>query len=324
MRAKEFIVENDNTKMTLWHGGNLTDNLALISQKKGRFEYGSGLYATTHWGTANKYSKGSRKLYKIILQKGNDANSHSIDSDAAMSFVDQYVVKAKRNEVKERIQKRSKNNQINAETFNNIILNNDAIRPTNTKDLSEFLVSQGIDYLLVPNAFGWGEMMVVIFNMRKIVEIKRVQPKEKIDTYDLPTEFSENKRRFDEQTELPPEYSGPMRQTYIIPGLSAADPYNNYRFGVAMARARSEAKTDDVNPYMPEWTAETAFGEHGVISGMNGGIKQVIDKALIMTNTPGGKKLVVTPDSDEPKLVNNKSPMVGFKGYKTKRDKKNL
>ena len=122
-----------------------------------------------------------------------------------------------------------------------------------------------------------------------------------------------------EQTELPLEYSDPMRWTYIIPGLSAADPYNNYRFGVAMARARSNAKTDDVNPYMPEWSAETAFGEHGVVSGMNSGIKQVIDKALAMTRTPGGKKLVSTPDSDEPDLVNNKSPVNGFKGYQTKR-----
>jgi hypothetical protein len=241
-----------------------------------------------------------------------------------MSFVDQYVVKAKRNEVKERIQKRSKNNQINAETFNNIILNEDAIRPTNTKDLSEFLVSQGIDYLLVPNAFGWGEMMVVIFNMRKIVEIKRVQPKEKIDTYDLPTEFSENKRRFDEKTDLEPEVAGPMRQTYDLPGISTSNPYAAYRFGVAIARARSDASTNDINPYMPEWSATTALGSHGVMVGMNSGIGQVIDKALQMTDTPGGKKLVVPPDSEEPKLVNNKSPMVGFKGYKTKRDKKNL
>lgn len=118
-----------------------------------------------------------------------------------------------------------------------------------------------------------------------------------------------------EQRELPPEQADPMRYTYIIPGLSAADPYNNYRFGVAMARARSDAGHDGINADFPEWTPETAFGEHGVVVGMNGGIEQVIDKALAMTKTPGGKELVSTADSTEPAFVDNKSPVNAFKGY---------
>jgi hypothetical protein len=118
-----------------------------------------------------------------------------------------------------------------------------------------------------------------------------------------------------EQHDLAPEQAAPMRQTYVIPGLSASDPYNNYRFGVAMARARSDYRKDDVNPYMPDWSTETAFGEHGVVVGMNGGIAQIIDKALQMTNTPGGKELVSTADSKEPKLVDTQSPVKGFKGY---------
>ena len=118
-----------------------------------------------------------------------------------------------------------------------------------------------------------------------------------------------------EQRELPDEYADPMRQTYVIPGLSAADPYRNYRFGVAIARARSDYRQDDVNPFRPEWTAETAFGEHGVVVGMNSGIQQIIDAALKMTKTPGGKKIVSTPDSDEPKFVDTTSPVKAFKGY---------
>lgn len=118
-----------------------------------------------------------------------------------------------------------------------------------------------------------------------------------------------------EQASLPPETADPMRYTYVIPGLNAADPYNNYRFGVAIARARSDQGTDSVNPYRPEWSAETPFGEHGVVVGMNGGIAPVIDQALKMTNTPGGKRLVSTPKSDEPKFVTTKSPLNGFKGF---------
>lgn len=118
-----------------------------------------------------------------------------------------------------------------------------------------------------------------------------------------------------EQRELPPETKEPLRYTYTLPGLSSSDPYKTYRMGVALARARSNAAKDDINPFMPEWTAETAFGEHAVVSGMNAGIAQVIDTALAMTNTPGGKKIVSTPESDEPSFVVTQSPVTAFKGY---------
>lgn len=118
-----------------------------------------------------------------------------------------------------------------------------------------------------------------------------------------------------EQKELPPETKEPLRYTYTLPGLSSSDPYKTYRMGVALARARSNAAKDDINPFMPEWTAETAFGEHAVVSGMNAGIAQVIDTALAMTNTPGGKKIVSTPESDEPAFVVTQSPVTAFKGY---------
>jgi len=118
-----------------------------------------------------------------------------------------------------------------------------------------------------------------------------------------------------EQRELPPEQADPMRYTFVIPGLSASDPYNNYRFGVAMARARSDAGTDGLANNLPAWSSETAFGEHGVVIGMNSSIEQVIDQALTMTDTPGGKKLVSTPTSTEPASVLTQSPVKPFKGY---------
>lgn len=118
-----------------------------------------------------------------------------------------------------------------------------------------------------------------------------------------------------EQRELPDEIQDPMRYTYTLPGLSAADPYRSYRFGVAMARARSEYRKDDVNPHMPEWSAETAFGEHAVVAGFNSGIGDIIDAALSMTDTPGGKRMVSTPESDEPEFVATTSPVRAFKGY---------
>lgn len=118
-----------------------------------------------------------------------------------------------------------------------------------------------------------------------------------------------------EQKELPPEIREPLRSTYVIPGLSAADPYKNYRFGVAIARARSDYTQDEVNPFRPEWSSETVFGENGVVVGFNSNVDPIIDAALRMTKTPGGKQLVSTAASAEPAFVDTKSPISAFKGY---------
>lgn len=120
-----------------------------------------------------------------------------------------------------------------------------------------------------------------------------------------------------EQRKLPPEIADPLRYTYVLPGLSASDPYNNYRFGVAMARARSDLGKDQqtVDKDIVKWEPETAFGEHGVVSGFDVNVDAVIDLALKMTKTPGGKKLVSTAASEEPAFVDTTSPIRAFKGY---------
>ena len=120
-----------------------------------------------------------------------------------------------------------------------------------------------------------------------------------------------------EQRELPAEIADPLRYTYVLPGLSASDPYNNYRFGVAMARARSDRGTDQdqVDHFIPPWEPETAFGEHGVISGFDANVDPVIDMALKMTNTPGGKQLVSSAESKEPAGTDTVSPIKPFAGY---------
>jgi hypothetical protein len=43
-----------NTK-NFWHGGNLDDYVDNIAHKKGRYEYGPGLYAITKYEVASKY-----------------------------------------------------------------------------------------------------------------------------------------------------------------------------------------------------------------------------------------------------------------------------
>ena len=118
-----------------------------------------------------------------------------------------------------------------------------------------------------------------------------------------------------EEKRLPPEQGDPMNHVFTLPGVKSSDPYQIYRLGVAMARARSDAGTNDPIPNMPEWSAEAAFGEDAVIAGFNAKVEPVIDQALKMTGLPVSKVQISTPNSLEPNLVNYQSPIKAFKGY---------
>ena len=118
-----------------------------------------------------------------------------------------------------------------------------------------------------------------------------------------------------EERVLPPEQADPMRQTFILPGLTSSDPYETYRFGVAMARARSDAVKDNLNPFILPWNEEEVFGEFAVVAGINGTVDPIIDKALAMAGIGGGKKPIGSLTSEEPPSVDKTSPVQAFKGY---------
>ena len=118
-----------------------------------------------------------------------------------------------------------------------------------------------------------------------------------------------------EQATLPPEQADPMNHVFTLPGVKSSDPYQIYRLGVAIARARSDAGTDGITDRLPDWSAQAAFGEDAVIAGFNDGVEPAIDYALKMAGLPVKKVQISTPNSLEPALVNHTSPVKPFKGY---------
>ena len=118
-----------------------------------------------------------------------------------------------------------------------------------------------------------------------------------------------------EEATLPPEQADPMNHVFVLPGVQSSDPYQIYRLGVAIARARSDAGTQDPIPHMPEWSAAAAFGEDAVIAGFNANVAPAIDTALKMAGLPVKKVQISTPNSLEPALVNHTSPVKPFNGY---------
>lgn len=177
-----FLKEEVDGTMKFWHGGDLSssslDNSYEFSQKKGRYEYGPGLYLTTHYDTAKKYAKGSRKLYVVTVAPGVDLRKSFIDMSSIEDFVNQYVKPKLKQEILDALETRSENGKIRASVFSNYVLNLNAITPSKTGALRQFFIDKGIDYEVVSNAFGWGEKMLVLFNMNKIIDTKQIGPKD--------------------------------------------------------------------------------------------------------------------------------------------------
>jgi len=171
--------------MNFWHGGNLDEYDDVIAQKAGRYEYGPGLYIITKYDVASKYAKGSRKMYLITVEKGVDINDAFLNLDDVKEFMNLYVIGNKRKSIMQYLSKYIENNMVPADIFNNLVLNHKAIQSTKTKFLRNFLVKNNIDYEIVNNAFGFGEKMMVLYNMKKIVNVIQIKPGDKIEKYDL-------------------------------------------------------------------------------------------------------------------------------------------
>ena len=118
-----------------------------------------------------------------------------------------------------------------------------------------------------------------------------------------------------EETTLPPEQADPMNHVFTLPGVSSSDPYQIYRLGVAMARARSDAGVKDPIPFIPDWSPKAAFGEEAVVAGFDATVEPIIDQALKMSGLPATKVQVSTPNSLEPASVQKQSPVRAFAGY---------
>lgn len=112
---------------------------------------------------------------------------------------------------------------------------------------------------------------------------------------------------------LPDTASEPLQHTYFIPGIRNNDAYHTYRLSVAIARARADQ--GGYGNTMPEFASESAFGQNAIVAGFNDNVESVIDQALAMTHTPGGKQLVGSINSQEPDLVNSASIVRPFSGY---------
>lgn len=114
-------------------------------------------------------------------------------------------------------------------------------------------------------------------------------------------------------TTLSSSVADALPSTYSIPKLPNNDFYKQYRFGVAIAGARSaEQRKTEPRPTM---APTTAWGENEIIIGYDLD-PTIIDDALKTVGlTASDKKLISTRTSKESNDIYCQSPVRGFKGY---------
>jgi hypothetical protein len=107
--------------------------------------------------------------------------------------------------------------------------------------------------------------------------------------------------------------------SYRLNKLMNSDFYQIYRFGVALADVKGEKADENplnkgINPYKPEFRAQSAWGENVVVSGFDPSLGQTVAKAAAKVSKAGQTE-VSTPGSDEMGDTNKNSVLKPFKGY---------
>lgn len=186
--------------LTLWHGGRDLENnyRSFQSSRKGSWEHGPGIYLTTHYERASSYAKGGGKTYLVEISEGNNIDDVKISMSQIYEFINVSVIKKKAKEVidciKENSNRTSDGESIKASYFLNIMINFNAISPSKTNNLNQFLVDSGADYGTVDNFGGRPETVFVIFNNKLIHKVTTVPSKQvQLSQWELPVVFSEKK-----------------------------------------------------------------------------------------------------------------------------------
>lgn len=183
------LFENDGNTMTLWHGGRGLEFSynEMMPHKKGRLEHGPGLYLTTHYDTAFKYAKGGGKVYSVTIRKGTPIDNVVVTLREAMDFVKRYAIKKFQSSIisdLEHMSFRNVQDRIKISAVVNLCLNYDALRPSSTVALRQFLIKNGADYEISPRFGGRDETIVILFNPELITSVKPIKAAE-VDVEDI-------------------------------------------------------------------------------------------------------------------------------------------
>jgi hypothetical protein len=175
MRLSEIA---DSSTMTLWHGGRglQFNHMEMLPAKHGRWEYGPGLYLTTHYDTARSYAKGGGSVYKVVVEKGTELNTVDVPLEDAIDFVKRYAIGKHRKDLISDLQNNlNRSGVLKLYVLINLCVNYECLSPKNTVALRKFVVEHGADYEISKGFKGRSETIVIVFNPAIIKSVTPVK-----------------------------------------------------------------------------------------------------------------------------------------------------
>jgi len=135
------LEETGSSSFLLYHGGTMA---APSAPKKGRWEFGPGLYLTTSYDLARKYGGGSRRVYRCEVARGNEINSVRIPAPAVEGWLKLYGG-TKRKQILADLARHLKDGTYPVSVLVNLCINCD-LRSSSAAALRAFLVEHGVSY----------------------------------------------------------------------------------------------------------------------------------------------------------------------------------
>lgn len=178
MRFKDYFntlwleKDDDASSFYLYHGGSM--NQSDYTPKKGRWEYGPGLYLTNSYALAARYGRGSRKVFKCKIKKGNEISQCYIPTEEVSKFINIYGGSSKKN-YQSFLSIHNKDGRFPAKVLVNLAVNNN-LRSSSAKALREFLVEHEVDYSIERWIGGeQGTYILTLYDDANLLEFKPVK-----------------------------------------------------------------------------------------------------------------------------------------------------
>lgn len=205
---------NKNGRILAWHGAQKWDGLPEIkAHKKGKYEYGPGIYFTNHCSTAQKYAKGPGSIMLMEIESPRLLTiKDKVPLEDAVKFYESCFRLKNKKSVLNDLQRNVRDGLISVDTLINCGVNNEALAGSHGPALAEWLTERGFDASIGRSQANNEEWMIV-FNPKIIKKFKKV-PSSQIDwnNPDFPRFSSQiEKIELDKAVELDPLLNGNIK-----------------------------------------------------------------------------------------------------------------
>jgi len=173
----------------IWHGSRRWDgNPEVRPAKRGRAEWGAGIYGSTHFLTASSYAQGGGKVQLLTIQQTRLLEKSCLPLSAVTDFIKRYIPRNLRSLMLEDCEnnaERMRNKVLNicdpvgtgnadttwieADVLRNLMVNYEVISGVKGVTLANFYAEQGIGLSLDIGGMKPGEHWLVVYDPQLIV-----------------------------------------------------------------------------------------------------------------------------------------------------------